>query len=341
MIIYLLGKGRENKDIVELTAGSSHGEDHCMGSDHSHRVAERKGSEKRLLIVLVITAGYMIIEAVGGLVFNSLALLADAGHMLSDVMAQGLAFAAIRIGRRSPTERLTYGFKRTEILAALWNGLALWAIVGIIFYEAWHRFFNPNPVGGKGMLLVATVGLLVNVGMVAILIRDREANLNVKGVFLHVVSDALGSVGAIVAAIVILATGLYIADPLVSVFIGLLILYSSWGLIKESVNVLMEGVPLGMDITEVEQAMLAQDGVCCIHDLHVWSISSSRIALSAHVVLTDSERARDDVIKTLGKTLHDEFNISHTTIQIETTHDIQLDETRLLCRPGTECGSDD
>lgn len=310
---------------------------HDHNRSHSHAFAPEEGSEKRLLIVLFITAGYMIVEVVGGLLFNSLALLADAGHMLSDVMAQGLAFAAIRIGKRSPTERLTFGFKRTEILAALWNGLLLWAIVGVIFYEAAHRFFNPNPVVGKGMLIVAAVGLLVNLGMVAILIRDKDANLNIKGVFLHVVGDALGSVGAIVAAIVILTTGFYAADSLVSVFIGLLILYSSWGLIKESVNILMEGVPLGMDITKVEEAMLSQDGVCCIHDLHVWSISSSRIALSAHFVMADPEQDPDEVIQRLNEVLKDSFNISHTTIQAETTHYIQSDEARVHCRPGTTC----
>jgi cobalt-zinc-cadmium efflux system protein len=309
--------------------------------DHSHALATEEGSEKRLFIVLFITAGYMIVEVVGGLVFNSLALLADAGHMLSDVMAQGLAFAAIRIGRRSPTERLTFGFKRTEILAALWNGLLLWAIVGVIFYEAAHRFFDPNPVVGKGMLIIAAVGLAVNVGMVAILMRHKDANLNVKGVFLHVVGDALGSVGAIVAAIVILTTGFYAADALVSVFIGLLILYSSWGLIKESVNILMEGVPFGMDIKKVEEAMLSQDGVCCIHDLHVWSISSNRIALSAHFVMIDPQQDRDEIIRRLNKILKDSFNISHTTIQVETSHDIQSDETLAHCRTGTACNGTD
>lgn len=312
-----------------------------MGSDHNHGQALEGGSEKRLFIVLFITAGYMVVEVVGGLMFNSLALLADAGHMLSDVMAQGLAFAAIRIGRRSPTERLTYGFKRTEILAALWNGLALWAIVGIIFYEAYHRFYNPNPVVGKGMLIVAGVGLLVNVGMVGILMRDREANLNVKGVFLHVVSDALGSIGAIVAAVVIITTGFYLADPMVSVFIGLLILYSSWGLIKESVNILMEGVPLGMDVKTVEETILAQEGVCCIHDLHVWSITSGRVALSAHVVLTDPQQDRDGVIKRLNDVLRDKFNIGHTTIQTQTSHDLQCENTFMHCRPGTACNGGD
>ncbi|MDQ7783280.1 MAG: cation diffusion facilitator family transporter [Desulfomonilaceae bacterium] len=312
-----------------------------MGHDHKHGMDGERSGEKRLLIVLFITAGYMIVEVIGGLWFNSLALLADAGHMLSDVMAQGLAYAAIRIGRRSPTERLTYGFKRTEILAALWNGLALWAIVAVIFYEAWHRFFNPAPVVGKGMLIVAAVGLAVNLCMAGILMRDRHASLNVRGVFLHVISDALGSVGAIVAAIVILTTGLYIADPMVSVFIGVLILYSSWGLIRESVNVLMEGVPFGMDITEVERAMLARAGVCCIHDLHVWTISSRRIALSAHVVLADSETDRDGIVRDLRTVLRDEFNIGHITIQAETTHDIPQDESSVHCRPGTECRFND
>ncbi len=326
---------------LNQTAGRYAGEDYRMGHDHNHGTGHERGGEKRLLVVLCITACYMVIEAVGGLLFNSLALLADAGHMLSDVMAQGLAFAAIRIGNRSPTARLTYGFKRTEILAALWNGLALWAIVGVIWYEAWHRFFDPSPVVGKGMLLVAGTGLVINMVMVGILMRDRDANLNVKGVFLHVVSDALGSVGAIVAAIVILTTGLYVADPVVSVFIGLLILYSSWGLIRESVNVLMEGVPLGMDITEVERAMLAQQGVCCIHDLHVWSISSGQVALSAHVVLADTESDGDHVITGLSDLLNKEFNIGHTTIQIESTHDMWKDEARGLCRPGTGCNGND
>lgn len=310
-----------------------------MGHDHDH--GHGHGSEARLGIVLFITAGFMAVEVIGGLLFNSLALLADAGHMLSDVMAQGLAFAAIRIGRRSPTDKLTFGFKRTEILAALWNGLALWAIVAFIFYEAAHRLFNPNPVVGKGMLIVAAVGLLVNLVMVALLFRDREENLNVRGVFLHVLSDALGSVGAIVAALVILATGYYIADPVVSVFIGLLILFSSWGLIKESVHILMEGVPAGIDINDVENAVLNRDGVCCIHDLHVWSIASNRAALSVHVVLSHDEQDRDEFITGLNEVLKEEFNIDHTTIQVETTHEMVQNRPQMHCRPGTVCNGND
>ncbi|MBM3301209.1 MAG: cation transporter, partial [Deltaproteobacteria bacterium] len=271
------------------------------------------------------------------LVFNSLALLADAGHMLSDAMAQGLAFAAIRIGRRTPTDRLTYGFKRTEILAALWNGLALWAIVAVILYEAAHRLANPSAVTGTGMLAVAVMGLIVNAGLVGLLFRDRRHSLNVRGVFLHALSDTLGSVGAILAAVIILTTGLYIADPLVSVLISMLILYSSWGLIKESVHILMEGVPAGIDINDVEKVILTQDGVCCIHDLHVWSIESNRASLSAHVVLAGPEQDQDQIIRSINMALKDNFNIDHTTIQLETTHDLVCDVPDLHCRPGTVC----
>lgn len=305
------------------------------GHDHSH--AHDHGGETRLAWVLIITAAYMVVEIIGGLLFNSLALLADAGHMLSDVMAQALAYAAIRIGQRSPTDRHTFGFKRSEILAALWNGLALWAIVGVILYEAVHRFFNPGPVAGKGMLAVAGIGLLVNLALAGLLYRDRDRSLNIRGVFLHVLTDALGSVGAMVAALIILFTGYYVADPIVSAFIGLLIVYSSWGLIRDSVHVLMEGVPAGIDIAEVENAMLEQSAVCCIHDLHIWTIGSSRAALAAHVVLADPDHDRDAVTTNLNEVLKSRFDIDHTTIQIESSHDIVCHSAGMVCRPGTAC----
>lgn len=308
-----------------------------MAHTHNHDHSHGHGVETRLGFVLFVTAGYMVVEIVGGILFNSLALLADAGHMLSDVMAQGLAYAALIIGRRSPTDRHTFGFKRTEILAALWNGLALWAIVALILYEAAHRAWNPGKVAGEGMLLVAGIGLLVNLLLAGLLFREREYNLNVKGVFLHVLSDALGSVGAMVAAVIILLTGYYIADPIVSVFIGVLILYSSWGLIKDSVHILMEGVPAGIEIADVESAMLEQAGVCCIHDLHVWTIGSDRTALSAHVVLSDPERDSDMVLSNLNRVLQDTFHIDHTTIQIESTHDVVATRSGMICRPGTAC----
>ncbi|MBI4965085.1 MAG: cation transporter [Desulfomonile tiedjei] len=310
-----------------------------MAHEHHHHHAHDGSGETRLGIALLITAGYMAAEIVGGILFNSLALLADAGHMLSDVMALALSWVALHIGKRSPTDRHTYGFKRTEILAALINGLALWVIVAVIFYESVHRFLTPAPVAGVGMLVVASVGLAVNLAMAALLFGTREHNLNLKGAFLHVLSDALGSVGAIIAAIVILATAAYWADPLVSVLIGLLILYSSWGLLKEAVNILMEGVPSGVDIKHIEDALLDHGGVCCVYDLHVWSITSNRVAMSAHVVLAEPDGNRVEVLRGLEKLLADRFNITHTTIQVEATHEMLPESDSLICRGGTMCGS--
>jgi cobalt-zinc-cadmium efflux system protein len=304
--------------------------------DHNHGHAHG-GSEGRLGIAFFITAAYMVVEAVGGFAFNSLALLADAGHMFSDVMALGLSWLAIRIGKRSPTDRLTFGFRRSEILAALINGLALWAIVAVIFYEAVHRFSVPSPVQGKGMFLVAGVGLVVNLVMAALLFRGRNENLNIKGAFLHIVSDALGSAGAVIAAIVIIYTGRDWVDPLVSILIGFLVLYSSWGLVKESVLILMEGVPSDVDLRRVEESITSHEGVCCVYDLHVWSITSNRPALSAHVVMSDPSFDRYAVLTRLNEVLEKRFGIEHTTIQIESTHEMKSREECSSCRMGTAC----
>lgn len=304
---------------------------------HDHSGPDHGRGETSLGIALLITAAYMFAEVIGGLFFNSLALLADAGHMLSDAMALGLSWMALRIGKRSPTDKHTFGFKRTEILVALFNGLALWAIAGVIVYEAVHRFLSPSPVAGGGMLAVAGVGLIINLVMAALLFRDRKTNLNIRGAFLHVVSDALGSVGAILAAIIILTTGFYVADPLVSLLICLLILYSSWGLIKESVHILMEGVPSGVEVSAIEQALLGSNGVCCVYDLHVWSISSNRTALSAHVVLSDPKMDPHEILEGLNHILAEKFQISHTTIQVETSHEMRSHAEGLLCRTGTVC----
>jgi cobalt-zinc-cadmium efflux system protein len=308
-----------------------------MGHDHNHSDSDHYHGHNRLGIALVITAVYMVVEAAGGVFFNSLALLADAGHMLSDVMALGLSWVAIRIGRKSPSDTHTFGFKRSEILAALLNGLALWLIVVMIFYEAIKRFFNPEPVVAGGMLVVAAVGLGVNALMAVLLFSSRKENLNLKSAFLHVISDAIGSVGAILAAVVIVYTGAYWTDPLVSVFVGLLILYSSWDLIKESVRILMEGVPYGINITEIENAMQEQAGVCCVHDLHVWTISGSRTALAAHVVLCGPDEDQEAVLAGLNRILEHRFEIDHTTIQIEPSHETPKYCRENSCRPGTVC----
>jgi cobalt-zinc-cadmium efflux system protein len=310
-----------------------------MEQTHHHIHAEpgSENSRRRLVIALFLTAGYMVVEAVGGYLFNSLALLADSGHMLSDVMALGLSWLALHIGQRSPTDRHTFGFKRTEILAALMNGVALWAIVALLFYEAGRRFFHPPHVEGAGMLIVASAGLAVNFLIAALLFRARRENLNIRSAFIHVIADALGSAGAILAAIVILATGLNWVDPLVSVLIGFLILFSSWELLKESVHILMEGVPAGLQIRDIEQTLLEQESVCCVYDLHVWSITSNRHALSAHVVLSDLTEDRNQVLKRLNAVLVDKFHIDHTTIQIETSHEMRNEAEGITCRAGTSC----
>lgn len=304
---------------------------------HIHAESESGNSRSRLVIALFLTAGYMVVEAVGGFLFNSLALLADSGHMLSDVMALGLSWFALQIGQKSPTDRHTFGFKRTEILAALMNGVALWVIVGLLFYEAVRRLFQPPAVEGTGMLIVASAGLAVNILIASLLFRARGENLNMKSAFIHVIADALGSAGAIMAALVILATGLNWVDPLVSVLIGFLILFSSWELLKESVHILMEGVPTGMQIRDLEQTLIDQDGVCCVYDLHVWSITSNRHALSAHVVLSDPAEDRNEVLRRLNSVLFEKFHIDHATIQIETSHEMRIEAEGMTCRTGTSC----
>ena len=307
---------------------------------HNHDDSETHApdSQNRIALAFFITAAFMVAEVVGGIVFNSLALLADAGHMVSDIAALAFSWIAIRIGKRPPTDRHTYGFKRSEILTALLNGLALWLIVGVIFYEAMHRLFNPEPVKGLGMLVVGGLGLAVNLLMAWLLFESRRESLNVKAAFIHIVSDALGSVGAIIGAVIILGTSLFWVDPLISLLIGALILYSSWGLIKESTHILMEGAPAGLNVGEIEETLLQQSGVCCIHDLHVWTIAGERPALSVHVVLAESESINGNLIlMDLRRMLKAKFNIEHSTIQIETTHDMKLAAEGLTCRPGSAC----
>ena len=307
---------------------------------HDHSKEHSSDSQNRIAIAFFITTLFMVAEVVGGIAFNSLALLADAGHMISDITALGLSWVAIRIGKRVPTDRHTFGFKRSEILAAWLNGLVLWLIVALIFFEAAHRLFNPEPVRGLGMLIVAGLGLGVNLLMAWLLFENRRENLNMKAAFIHVVSDALGSVGAILGALIILGTGLFLVDPLISIFIGLLILYSSWGLIKESTHILMEAVPAGLEISEIERTVLQHDNVCCVYDLHVWSIAGERPALSAHVVLAETDHVdRNQVLMDLSNTLKSKFNIEHSTIQIETGHEMRPDAECLSCRPGTSCAT--
>ena len=277
---------------------------------------ERHTETLRLKLALAISSIYFFAELIGGFLTNSLALLSDAGHMLSDIAALALSLFAFRIAKRPATVSSTYGYHRAEILAALFNGLMLWLIVGVIFAAAYNRFLDPPAVESYGMMIVASLGLLVNVVAGAVLYGSHQHNLNLRGAFLHVVSDALGSVGAIAAGLIMLLTGWYVADPLISILIGLLILHSSWNLIKESLSVLMQAVPKGIRLEDVQQALEGVEGVSKVHDLHVWAVTSDIFTLSAHAVVENGGDFHQ-VLNGIEDTLKERFNIEHTTIQLE------------------------
>lgn len=281
----------------------------------NHRES-RQASQRALALALGITASIFIAEAVGGILTNSLALLADAGHMASDVAALGLSMFAIWMAMRPATVTRTYGFHRVEILAALANGIGLVVLALYIFWEAAHRFGDPPDVRSLPMLIVAAVGLGGNMASGAILYRHRGRSLNVKGAYLHVWGDAMGSVGAIAAGIVMLTTGWFLADPIISAFIGALILFSSWRILRESLHVLLEAVPAHVDVLELEGALMGVPGVEGVHDLHVWTVTSGFVSLSCHCDL-DGQRDTDHVLMDLCHLIHERYDIKHVTIQPE------------------------
>ena len=289
--------------------------------DHHHTAAGPGGSggnQRRLGIALALAACYMVAEVVGGLLTGSLALLADAGHMLSDVFALSMSMLAIRIAQRPPTPSRTYGFYRTEILAALGHGVLLVGVSLGIFYEAWNRVGQPHEILGGPMALIAAGGLAVNLAGLAVLNTGKRESLNVRGAWLHVLSDAFGSVGAIAAAAAIWAFGWTWADTAASVAIGLLVIHSSWALLRETLDILMEAAPAHIDVLEIHRAIAELPGVLAVHDLHVWTITSGMVALSGHVVAVDGE-SHGELLQVICDRLHQRFGIEHTTIQVEAT----------------------
>ena len=285
---------------------------------HAHARA-REGSVQALRLTLVLTATFTVVEVVGGLVAGSLALLADAAHMLSDNASLGIAlFAAWLAGRPAGPSR-TFGYRRAEILAALFNGVTLVALSIWIFIEAAERLGDPPEVEAGLMLGIAVAGLLVNLAAARILQRHSAESLNVSAALRHVLADLLGSLGVIVAAVVILTTGWEYADPAVSVLIGVLVLGSSWGILRDSTQILLEGSPPGTDVQEVGRAMAAMAGVTQVHDLHVWTITSGFPALAAHVLVG---RDVDCHLKRLEleAMLRDRFGLEHTTLQVDHEH---------------------
>lgn len=304
-----------------------HGHDH-HGHSHNHFEEARQGNKKGLLIALLITTGIMFLEFFGGLFTNSLALLSDSGHMLSDASALLLSLVAIWFSSRPPSSARTFGGYRFEILAALFNGVTLFVIAGFIVWEAFGRFLEPQTVASGTMMLIAAIGLLANLLSAWALIRkgDVKNNVNLRGAYLHVLGDALGSIGAIVAGILMLLFDWFVADPIISVLVALLILKSAWGLIKHSVHILMEGTPENIDQKEVKATLEKIEGVLDVHDLHIWTITSGLDSLSCHLVIEDEKNGQYILQQALDK-LKLTFHLEHATIQVETA-EIKHDELK-------------
>ena len=275
-------------------------------------------NKRRLWIALLLAGTYLVAEVIGGLVTGSLALLADAGHMLTDVGGLALALFAIRFAEKPATPQRTYGYYRAEILAALANAVVLVLISLYILYEAYQRFQTPAQIESGAMLAVAAGGLLVNVIGMALLKRGADTSLNLKGAYFEVVSDMLSSLGVIVAALVIRWTGWVYADPLVSAAIGLFILPRTWALIREAVSILLEGTPSDVNLADVRQSLGALRGITDVHDLHVWTLTSGVRALSAHCVVDDIGR-NESLLSAARELAQKQFTIGHVTLQVEST----------------------
>ena len=296
---------------------------------HAHVHEADPGNLKRVLVALVLTGTFMIVEVIGGIISGSLALLADAGHMLTDTMALALAAAAFHVSKRPADGNLTYGYQRFQILAAFVNGLSLLLIVGWILYEAVARLIAPREILGETMLLVATAGLIVNIVSFVVLYKGDQENLNIRGAALHVAGDLLGSIAAIVAAIVIIYTGWTLIDPILSVAVAALILRSAWALVKRSAHVLLEGAPDWLDVGDMQQRIVANvPGVSEIHHVHVWGLTPQQLMMTMHVVIDDDVPSQSAVVRGVKAFVQKEFGIGHSTVEVE------IDG----CADGEDCG---
>ena len=309
-----------------MNAGHNHGHDHAQ-----------RASERRMWLVFGLTASFLVVEVVGGILTHSLALLSDAAHMFTDVMALAIAIAAMRLSRLPADRKRTFGYHRFEILAAALNATPLFFVALYILYEAYQRWITPAPIESLGMLAVAVVGLAVNLVGMRLLAGDASANLNVKGAYLEVWADALGSVGVIIAALIVYFTGWTRADPIVAVLIALWVLPRTWTLFKQSVNVLLEGVPEGMDLSAIDNRLRGLPGVRDVHDLHIWAIGSGRASLTAHLILDEAQADVQHVLNDANEILRRDFGLTHTTLQAELEHcDPHGSDCALEGRPATD-----
>lgn len=295
-----------------------------MSAEHRHDDGGHAGhnhgagaSTKRLAIALSLTTVFLVAELVGAFLFDSLALLSDAAHMFTDSAALAIALAAVKIGQRPPDDKRTFGYRRFEILAAAFNAILLFAVAGYVLIEGIGRFLEPKPVESAGMLIVATIGLAVNLISMRVLAGGKDDSLNVKGAYLEVWADMLGSLGVIAAAIAIYLTGYNWIDPIVAIAIGLWVLPRTWTLLRDTTHILLQGVPRGFDLNAIRAAMGEVAGVTGIHDLHLWSVAGDDASLTAHVALAEGSDA-ETIRRAVTELLEARFNIHHATIQTET-----------------------
>lgn len=298
-------------------AGPGHDHGHTTGHSHGHDHNHGAGaSAGRLAGALAVTGSFLLVELLGAWWFDSLALLADAGHMFTDTAALAIALAAVRIGQRPADERRTFGYRRFEVLAAALNALLLFVVAGYILYEGASRLISPRPVHSWGMLGIAVAGLVSNLISMRILAGGRSDSLNIRGAYLEVWADMLGSLGVIVGAVLIMVTGWSWIDPVVAILLGVWVLPRTWHLLRDTLNILLQGVPRGVDLAEVRAHMQAVPGVRDVHDLHLWSIAGDDRSLTAHVTLESAADA-ELVRRSLCEMLDDRHGIAHTTIQTE------------------------
>lgn len=289
---------------------------------HTHNVPDwHRDGRSPLQLALLLTVAFACVEGVGGLVAGSLALIADAAHMLTDALSLGLALLAMWLAPRAGSREHTFGFRRSEVLAALLNGVGLWALAAWLLFEAYRRFMAPGQVDGAVVIAVGVAGLAINLTAAVLLRRERRGSLNVEGAFLHIVGDALGSVGVVVAGVLVAAFGWRLADPIVAALIAALIVGTSVSLVRRVLHVLMEGTPAHLDLQALCSRLEAVPEVTGVHDIHAWTLTSGYDVLSAHVTTGVTEPARRQALLTLLREAAGEFGISHTTIQVEDTAD--------------------
>ena len=300
-----------------MSADHDHSHDHDAGHSHVPSVIKY---ERPLWIAFGLTLFFLFVEVAGGILTNSLALLSDAAHMMTDVIALGVSLFAVRLARKPADAKRTYGYARMEAIGAMINGGLLFLVAGYILWEAVGRFREPPHVASTGMLVVAGLGLVVNLISMQLLRAGAGDSLNMKGAYLEVWSDMLGSVGVILGALAIRFTGWTVIDPIIAVLIGLWVLPRTWVLLRQAGHVLMQGVPAGVDLDAVRDAMQAQPGVAAVHDLHVWALGSREPILTAHVLLANDAADTDGIRIAMAEMLHERFDIDHATLQLEGRH---------------------